>query len=331
MGAIRVQVMVELERNPLAVRQGAAAVACIAAAAVAMPVIAHRAAEQRDGAEMAARSSAFNAEMRQALFSSTDPTARIELTALRGADGLRARGAAALYSNGADTHALLIEAVLRGPLASNGAPNRAEASLDAKQLRCMSQAVYYEARGENYQGQVAVAEVVMNRVASKHYPDTVCEVVYQGSQRTTGCQFTFTCDGSLNRRPRGRAWERAQHVAQQVMLGYTRAVTRHATHYHTRAVNPRWSSSLVQTASLGSHVFYRFPSRSEKAVLMQAAARRAPVVSAPAVEEAPIIPQAVDAATTPVVAAPAAPVQAAPIEAAPHTDAALETPAEVAT
>jgi Cell Wall Hydrolase len=326
-GAIRAQLMVELERNPLAVRQGAAAVACIAAAAVAMPVIAHRAAEQRDTAELTARTMAFNAEMRQALFS-TDPTANIQLTALRTADGLRARGGAPLMTNGMDTHAMLIQAVLRGPLGAGAAPVRPEDQLDKRELRCISQAIYYEARGENYQGQIAVGEVVMNRVRSKFYPDTVCAVVYQGSQRTTGCQFTFTCDGSLDRRPRGRAWERAQQIATQVMLGYTRPVTRHATHYHTRAVNPHWSSTLVETAEIGSHLFYRFPNSSEKAVLMQAAERRVAPARAATPETADIIPHAADAAEAPAVPAAApSPAPAAPAQAAPATNAAPQTDA----
>lgn len=263
--------MVEFERNPLAVRQGAATVMCLAAAAVAMPVISHRAAEQREGAEWAATSTAFQAQLQQSLLA--DPNARVELTSLRTNDGLRARGSAPLFES-ADARAMMVQAVLRGPSATAEAAERAEPQIDPRQLNCLAQAVYFEARGESQRGQVAVAEVVMNRVRSGYYPNSVCGVVYQGSHRSIGCQFTFTCDGSLGHRPRGRAWERAQRVATAVMMGYTRPITQNATHYHTHAVNPVWNSGLVRTTSIGDHVFYRFPNRSERAFYQAALARR---------------------------------------------------------
>jgi spore germination cell wall hydrolase CwlJ-like protein len=270
-GGIRTQVMVEIERNPLAVRQGAATVLCLAAAAVAMPVIADRAAAQREGAEWAATSDAFRAELEQQI-ASTEPNARVELTAFRTDDGLRARGSASLFES-ADARSMLVQAVLRGP----AKPDRdasSEPSINQREHNCLSQAIYYEARGENQRGQVAVAEVIMNRVRSRHYPNSICGVVYQGSHRVTGCQFTFTCDGSLGHRPRGRAWERAQRVATAVMSGYTRPVTQSATHYHTHEVNPVWSSGLVETTVIGSHIFYRMPNRSERAYYQEALARR---------------------------------------------------------
>jgi hypothetical protein len=244
-----------------------------------MPVIAHRAAEQREGAEWAARSSAFSQEMRQNMIAGSEPSARVELTSLRTSDGLRARGTAPLFDH-AGTHAMLVEAALRGPLAPNlsttitpqaDAPDH---GVNSREARCLSQAIYYEARGETRQGQVAVAEVIMNRVRSPAYPDTVCSVVYQGSHRTTGCQFTFTCDGSLNRRPRGVAWERAQQVATAVLQGYTRPVTHRATHYHTTGVNPIWNAGLVETTRIGTHIFYRFPNASERPVYQAALAQR---------------------------------------------------------
>ena len=272
-GSLRTQVMVEIERNPLAVRQGAATIMCLAAAAVAMPVISYRAAEQRDGAEWAATSSAFQAELQQQLANS-EPNAQIELTAFHSEGGLRARGAAALFES-ADARALLVQAVLRGPtLPTVERAVPAQPAVDAREHHCLSQAVYYEARGETQRGQVAVAEVVMNRVRSSYYPNTICNVVYQGSHRVTGCQFTFTCDGSLAERPRGRAWERAQRVATAVILGYTRQVTQHATHYHTDAVNPVWSAGLVETTTIGTHVFYRLPNRAERPYYQEALARR---------------------------------------------------------
>ena len=270
--------MVEIERNPLAVRQGAATIVCIAAAAVAMPVISHRAAEQRAGAEWAERTTSFQSEMHsQLLRGRNEPTADIQLTAFRTQDGLRARGQASLFTNGTDTHAMLVQAALRGPLAPGAdvAPPTTQArQVNAREHGCLSQAIYYESRGESYNGQVAVGEVIMNRVRSRAYPNTICGVVYQGSHRQTGCQFTFTCDGSINRRPRGAAWTEAQQIATQIMLGYTRPMTQRATHYHTHAVNPVWSAGLVETTTIGSHVFYRFPNRSERATYQQALAER---------------------------------------------------------
>jgi hypothetical protein len=292
-GSIRTQMMVEIERNPLAVRQGAATIMCLAAAAVAMPVISHRAAEQRDGAEWAATSTAFQAELEQQLLAGADPNARVELTAFRTADGLRARGTAPVFES-QDARALLLQAVLRGPSAPVEAAAPTEPQIDARQHGCLSQAIYYEARGETQQGQVAVAEVIMNRVHSRHYPNTICGVVYQGSERANGCQFTFTCDGSLGHRPRGRAWDRAQRVATAVMLGYTRPVTQHATHYHTTAVNPVWSAGLVPTTQIGVHKFYRFPRGAERAEYQEALSRRRGVRRA----TQDLIPEADDAAET---------------------------------
>jgi spore germination cell wall hydrolase CwlJ-like protein len=265
--------MVEIERNPLAVRQGAATIVCLAAAAVAMPVIAHRAAEQRDSAEWATTSTAFQAQFERELLASD--ANQVQLTSFRTNDGLRARGATTLFDS-PDARAMMVQAVLRGPSGQAAAEPAipAEPQVDTRQHACLSQAIYYEARGESQRGQIAVAEVVMNRARSGYYPASICGVVYQGSHRSTGCQFTFTCDGSLNHRPRGRAWERAQRVATAVMLGYTRPITQGATHYHTHAVNPVWNSGLVETASIESHVFYRFPNRSERAYYQEALARR---------------------------------------------------------
>jgi spore germination cell wall hydrolase CwlJ-like protein len=324
-GEIRTQVMVEIERNPLAVRQGAATIMCLAAAAVAMPVISHRAAEQRDGAEWAATSTAFQAELAQEL---REPNARVELTAFRTDDGLRARGAASLYES-PDARAIMLQAVLRGPSAPVETAQAVEPQIDARQHNCLSQAIYYEARGETQRGQIAVAEVIMNRARSGYYPGSICGVVYQGSHRSTGCQFTFTCDGSLGQRPRGRAWDRAQRVATAVMMGYARPITQNATHYHTTAVNPVWSSGLVETTQIGVHKFYRFPRGAERAVYQEALSRRrGSIGSRRATED--LIPES-DAAVLETVegAVEVAPAADAPIATDTNADAA--TGAEVAT
>jgi hypothetical protein len=141
----------------------------------------------------------------------------------------------------------------------------ATAATAAAQTDCLSQAIYFEARSEAFVGQLAVAEVVLNRVRHSAYPDTVCGVVFEGSERRTGCQFSFTCDGSMDRTPRGRSWRRSQLLAEHAIMGFGREVTRRATHYHTVAVDPRWNSSLVRTRRIGTHIFYRFPTRRERA------------------------------------------------------------------
>lgn len=139
----------------------------------------------------------------------------------------------------------------------------------ARERRCLAEAIYYEARSETLAGQMAVAEVVINRSHHRAYPNTICGVVYQGAERSTGCQFTFTCDGSMAAAPYGRGWERAQTVADHALMGFARPVTNRATHYHTTAVDPHWNDTLVRTRRIGSHVFYRFPNRNERRLLAE--------------------------------------------------------------
>jgi spore germination cell wall hydrolase CwlJ-like protein len=125
---------------------------------------------------------------------------------------------------------------------------------------CLAQAVYYEARSESEDGQRAVAQVVLNRVRHPAWPNSVCGVVYQGSLRPGGgCQFTFTCDGSLMRRPEGAAWAEAQRIAAEALGGRVFAPIGLSTHYHTNAVFPAWAPQLVKTATIGAHIFYRLP------------------------------------------------------------------------
>jgi len=124
--------------------------------------------------------------------------------------------------------------------------------------QCLAMAVYYEAASEGLDGQRAVAQVVMNRVQHPHFPNTVCGVVFEGSERSTGCQFSFTCDGSLNRNPSTRAFARAQSVASAALDGYVYQPVGLATHYHTTSVNPYWASSLDPVGRVGLHQFYRW-------------------------------------------------------------------------
>ena len=127
-----------------------------------------------------------------------------------------------------------------------------------RSLQCLAEAIYYEARSEPEAGQRAVAQVVLNRVRSPAYPGTVCGVVYQGPMRAGGgCQFTFTCDGSLALAPAGPSWERALSLAGQAIAGSVYAPVGYATHYHTQQVVPTWAFRLVKSAVVGSHSFYR--------------------------------------------------------------------------
>jgi spore germination cell wall hydrolase CwlJ-like protein len=136
------------------------------------------------------------------------------------------------------------------------------AKLDAKERRCLAQAIYYEARSESRVGRLAVADVVLNRVASPIYPDTICDVVYQGSELRTGCQFSFTCDGSMRARLNQRQWREAELLAGAILAGIRAPVSRNATHYHADYVSPPWAERLTPTAVIGTHKFYRFPSRT---------------------------------------------------------------------
>ncbi len=129
-------------------------------------------------------------------------------------------------------------------------------------LECLTAAVYYEAASEPDSGQRSVAQVVLNRMAHASYPNTVCGVVYQGSQRRTGCQFSFTCDGSLARKPSAMFWSRAQNVARGALAGYVHAPAGLATHYHTTAISPYWAPSLDHLGTIGAHRFYRFKGRA---------------------------------------------------------------------
>jgi hypothetical protein len=128
----------------------------------------------------------------------------------------------------------------------------------AAALQCLTQAVYYEAGFEPLKGRRAVAQVVLNRVRHPAYPNSVCGVVYQGSARATGCQFSFTCDGSLLRPPAPAAWRQAEAVARQALSGIVETSIGTATHYHADYVLPRWAFRLEKISQLGQHIFYRF-------------------------------------------------------------------------
>ncbi|MFA7587199.1 MAG: cell wall hydrolase [Novosphingobium sp.] len=125
-------------------------------------------------------------------------------------------------------------------------------------LKCLTQAIYYEAAVEPLQGRRAVAQVVLNRMRHPAYPKSVCGVVYQGAERRTGCQFSFTCDGSLLRAPATRPWQEAEQIARSALAGHVEKSVGTATHYHADYVLPKWAFELAKIEQLGRHIFYRF-------------------------------------------------------------------------
>lgn len=147
------------------------------------------------------------------------------------------------------------------PLSLGEAVGRAAPGAGAE-WECLTEALYFEARGETLDGVVAVAEVILNRVDSPDYPDTVCGVVQQGGQGLYNCQFTYRCDGKADAIHERAAWTAVGRVAAHMLSGAPRTLTDGATHYHTRSVHPSWAKRFPQTASIGYHLFYRQPTRT---------------------------------------------------------------------
>jgi hypothetical protein len=136
---------------------------------------------------------------------------------------------------------------------------KANAAERARALLCLTQAIYYEAALEPTPGQEAVAQTVLNRVRHPAFPKSICGVVFQGANQLTGCQFSFTCDGSRARPPIEPFWSRAKGVAERALDGYVMAPVGLATHYHADYVLPRWGPTMVKIRQFGSQIFYRYP------------------------------------------------------------------------
>jgi spore germination cell wall hydrolase CwlJ-like protein len=127
-----------------------------------------------------------------------------------------------------------------------------------KEQRCLAEAIYFEARGESEDGQVAVAQVVLNRVKNPAYPDSICGVVYQNKHKRNRCQFSFACDGIKDRISSPAAWKTAQRLAKDVTDGkrFSKMVDA-STHYHATYVNPRWAKAMAKRGQVGLHIFYK--------------------------------------------------------------------------
>ncbi|WP_338426523.1 cell wall hydrolase [Sphingopyxis kveilinensis] len=157
--------------------------------------------------------------------------------------------------------ALLREEAFAGPPAKPYV-FRGVTALDRERAHyCLTAAIYYEAASESDDGMRGVAQTIINRVRHPSFPNTVCGVVFQGSQRAGVCQFTFSCDGAMARAPSRANWLRASRVASAALGGQVFAKVGLATHYHTQAIWPRWGKSLVMTNIVGAHIFHRWRGR----------------------------------------------------------------------
>lgn len=133
------------------------------------------------------------------------------------------------------------------------------AATGGPEWRCLSEALYFEARGESVKGQFGVAEVIMNRVDSASFPNSVCGVIRQGTGKLYQCQFSYTCDRRDEVIREKAAFNRVAKIARVMIDGAQRSLTKGATHYHTKAVSPRWAKKFPRTATIGVHYFYRMP------------------------------------------------------------------------
>ena len=167
--------------------------------------------------------------------------------------------------------AVALSSVVASPALANGLSKaahetkskqaRVETQVSQRDLQCLAEALYFEARGEGSQGQRAVAEVILNRVDLPNYPNSVCGVVHQNASRLNACQFSYACNGRSRAMGEGRARSLAGAIAQIMMSGAPRELTDGATHFHTTGVRPTWARAFARTAQFGSHLFYREPVR----------------------------------------------------------------------
>jgi hypothetical protein len=198
------------------------------------------------------------------------------------------------------TAALLLARV--APAAAADLPNLQQPSSNdrAQAIDCMTTAILYEAGFEPRAGQEAVAEVILNRLRSPAFPKTICGVVFQGSERHTGCQFSFTCDGSLRKILPIEAVARAREVATLAIEGLLTPRTSGATHFHADYVSPYWAPTLVRVATIGRHIFYRQPGAGELSHLTRydAAGEQMPASIGNSIRVASIATQRVPPETT---------------------------------
>lgn len=255
------------------VRRGATIAACAFAVCMLLPVIGVRYEDQRLQAEFRAdaRELALSGAAGDAVRAKSDAAPLLEHSWLRTVEHSverDPRASLSRYAMYARDHGAVSSVV------ADFVDRYDVADQETAEYDCLTQAVYYEAGFERVQGRLAVAEVILNRVSDHRYPNSVCEVVFQGATRTTGCQFTFTCDGALGRKPDPEKWEEARTIAAHVLMDLHERRTGSATHYHATYVDPIWNAGLVRTQKIGAHIFYRFPRGSEWIAARNAVARK---------------------------------------------------------
>ena len=145
-----------------------------------------------------------------------------------------------------------------------------QAEFEARERRCLAIAIYFEARGEPARGQIAVGQVILNRVRSPLFPETICGVVYQG-QMNPGCQFSFTCDGRTDNPRNDSQWAQAQDIAKRITAGELwLPEVGYSTYYHANYVRPDWAGGMSRIDTIGRHIFYK--KRNEQPYLVEASA-----------------------------------------------------------
>jgi spore germination cell wall hydrolase CwlJ-like protein len=168
------------------------------------------------------------------------------------------------FDGGAIAGQLLAKGVPGVSFVLDQTPSLPSEAASAERL-CLAQAIYYEARNQPVTGRLAVADVVLNRTEDHRFPSTICGVVFQGVGKSYACQFSFACDGSMDRPREAAAWKEAEKLADIVLKGFRPAVTGFATFYHAKYVDPSWASRYDETQVIGDHIFYRLPDSVELA------------------------------------------------------------------
>jgi spore germination cell wall hydrolase CwlJ-like protein len=199
------------------------------------------------------------------------------LTSIMSADSVAVAGIAkpALASAAAPAASIAVPAVFRTADANSSMLRNAVVTTPViriklsdleRERRCLTESIYFEARGESAVGQLAIAEVILNRVTSGRYPGTICGVVFQG-QKSDQCQFSFACSVYMNKPRDPVAWRKAQRLAHYVLSGdVTTSIVGSATYYHAAYVYPQWAPYMIEVAKIGHHIFYRSgPARSASA------------------------------------------------------------------
>ncbi len=198
----------------------------------------------------------------QPALSSNAAAARFAGPAMSGGQAARLRFAAADAQASIEVPAVFRQtdarnALLRNVVATDVPTVSINLSDLEKERRCLTEGIYFEARSEGVVGQLAVAEVILNRVVSGRYPASICGVVFQG-QASKRCQFSFACNGDMKKRREPVAWRKAQRLAHYVLAGKVRnSIVGPATFYHATYVSPYWAQSMVEVVKVGQHIFYR--------------------------------------------------------------------------